>query len=134
MEIANKRYVPRQRFAGSFFELYLDDVRLEAGIHPIRRGMEEYGGVAFNVSRLESDLGMLSLGDLKGHISLLRHSEILSFGELAEGIGAYILPDVHVWRWALLLSLACLLSEMVYLRYFYLHGKERDIDKVGTGL
>ena len=103
-------------------------------IHPIRRGMEEYGRVAFNVSHLESDLGMLSQGDLRGHISLLRHSEVLSFGEATQGIGAYVLPDVYVWRWALLLSLACLLSEMVYLRYFYFHAKERDIDKVGTGL
>ncbi|MDX1630018.1 MAG: hypothetical protein R3345_15020, partial [Fulvivirga sp.] len=110
--------VPDQRVSGKDIQLEISPEILDAGFYDLILGENKITTLAFNKDFSESDLRQLTADEIKsifrGNISLISASDKNDFAE--EVKNKYI--GKPLWKYALVLALFFLLSEVLLIRFF----------------
>lgn len=113
-------FIPRQRAQGPEIQLSIPTEMTQPGFYQVRQGGKLLTTLAFNADRHESELAAYSAAELRALIGPNQPNvRVLENGAQPEAIARYRAGQVGqpLWRYCLLLALACLLVEGLLLRF-----------------
>ena len=118
--VSGAEFVPEQRNTGGETYLYFHSQVQNAGFYDLNKGGARYGTIAFNYDRAESNLDYYTEQELENATKDSKaHVQVLSANtqNLTEKV-AEKLHGTPLWRYFILLALACFLAEVIVLRFF----------------
>lgn len=111
-------FIPENRSLGNTVLLRVNNTLASDGHYDISSGTRSLGVAAFNFDRSESDLRFADKAELK---QLFNAKNQLVLDNSRAGLAAevkQIKDGILLWKLCVILSLACLLAEILLIRYF----------------
>jgi hypothetical protein len=113
-------FIPEQRNMGNETQLFLHSQIQQAGLYDVLKGGVVYSTLAFNYQRNESNLEYYSEKEL-GKIAQNSNGRIEDLFSHSKDLTRSIsdtLSGTTLWRYFILLALACFLTEVLLLRFW----------------
>ncbi|GAA3983413.1 BatA domain-containing protein [Hymenobacter antarcticus] len=112
--------IPAQRMVGQEVQLALPESMAEAGFYRVMRRNKVLATLAFNQDKRESELAVYSAEELRQLIGPNRPNiQVLEAGTDGAGLAKFQAEQTGqpLWRYCLLVALACLLAEALLLQF-----------------
>ncbi|NTW25229.1 MAG: hypothetical protein HGA37_11045, partial [Lentimicrobium sp.] len=112
-------FIPLYRLTDGQSQIFINDQLSDAGIFKVISGKETVSLLAFNFNRRESDPGLADDAALEKFTKSVDNFEILETGlkPLNEIIAAKN-NGKSLWKWFILISLLCIIAEVLLLRFY----------------
>jgi len=113
--------IPEQRLTGSNLQLFVHDQVRQAGNYTLWNAGDLLKGLSFNYNRRESIPEVLSGSELESMLQDAGLSQIQVIETTESGIGQALEQarlGMQLWKLFLILALACLLAEVLLLRFW----------------
>ena len=111
-------YFPSFQYAGKGVSMEVPDVLSDPGIYYLINGSDTIRSISLNTSKTESDIESYSVEELEAFIPEGINATVLSIEDLGSDQN-FLEPDsgLALWKYALLLALLCMISEILVLRF-----------------